>query len=407
MAGTASTVRSWLLLEDAGPWAATRSGMHGCPSGSGSSSSAVPSRGRPPAPDPPRVAGRHPSQDLTCFAIRSGPEPPWIERASLANVRDARPRPARPRRRDPARVRGGRGSALPRVHARATRCLLRRARAARARARRRLPDRTWESSHVGGDRFAGNLVAFPHGLYLGRVGSDEAADVARSYVDGKVSLEHLRGRSCSACPSRRPTTRSDTRGVRPPRRCGARANRGARGGVHLDVHHAEGAILGLHRDRGLEPAFLTCHSHVEEPAPVPGDLGRTIAAMSELTDVLSAIESLSARGRKLALATIVAVSGSTYRRPGARLLVPEEGELVGNISGGCLENDVADVAKIVMREASRASSRSTSPPTTTRSGAGDSDATVRSSCSSSRPTRPPRWPAHSAWPSRRSDRSRW
>ena len=72
--------------------------------------------------------------------------------------------------------------------------------------------------------------------------------------------------------------------------------------------------------------------------------------MSELTDVLSAIESLSARGERLALATIVAVSGSTYRRPGARLLVPEEGDLVGNISGGCLENDVADVARIVMRE---------------------------------------------------------
>ena len=72
--------------------------------------------------------------------------------------------------------------------------------------------------------------------------------------------------------------------------------------------------------------------------------------MGELTDVLGAIESLSARGQKLALATIVAVRGSTYRRPGARLLVPEEGELIGNISGGCLENDVADVAKIVMRE---------------------------------------------------------
>jgi xanthine/CO dehydrogenase XdhC/CoxF family maturation factor len=72
--------------------------------------------------------------------------------------------------------------------------------------------------------------------------------------------------------------------------------------------------------------------------------------VSELTDVLQAIESLSARGERLALATIVAVRGSTYRRPGARLLVPEQGELVGNISGGCLENDVADVAKIVMRE---------------------------------------------------------
>ena len=72
--------------------------------------------------------------------------------------------------------------------------------------------------------------------------------------------------------------------------------------------------------------------------------------MSELADVLQAIESLSARGERLALATIVAVRGSTYRRPGARLLVPEEGAPIGNISGGCLEGDVADVARIVMRE---------------------------------------------------------
>ncbi len=72
--------------------------------------------------------------------------------------------------------------------------------------------------------------------------------------------------------------------------------------------------------------------------------------MSELTDVLSAIESLSERGRRLGLATVVAVRGSTYRRPGARLLVPEDGEVIGNVSGGCLENDVADVARIVMRE---------------------------------------------------------
>jgi xanthine dehydrogenase accessory factor len=72
--------------------------------------------------------------------------------------------------------------------------------------------------------------------------------------------------------------------------------------------------------------------------------------MSEISDVLAAIESLHARGEKMALATIVAVRGSTYRRPGARLLVPEEGELIGNISGGCLENDVADVARIVMHE---------------------------------------------------------
>jgi xanthine dehydrogenase accessory factor len=77
---------------------------------------------------------------------------------------------------------------------------------------------------------------------------------------------------------------------------------------------------------------------------------RTIARMSEITDVLAAIESLAARGERMALATIVAVRGSTYRRPGARLLVPEDGAPVGNISGGCLEGDVADMARVVMDE---------------------------------------------------------
>jgi xanthine dehydrogenase accessory factor len=72
--------------------------------------------------------------------------------------------------------------------------------------------------------------------------------------------------------------------------------------------------------------------------------------VSEIGDVLAAIEALSEKGERMALATIVAVRGSTYRRPGARLLVPEEGSPVGNISGGCLEGDVADMARVVMDE---------------------------------------------------------
>jgi xanthine/CO dehydrogenase XdhC/CoxF family maturation factor len=72
--------------------------------------------------------------------------------------------------------------------------------------------------------------------------------------------------------------------------------------------------------------------------------------VSEIGDVLAAIEALSAKGERMALATIVAVRGSTYRRPGARLLVPEEGTPVGNISGGCLEGDVTDMARVVMEE---------------------------------------------------------
>lgn len=70
--------------------------------------------------------------------------------------------------------------------------------------------------------------------------------------------------------------------------------------------------------------------------------------MSEIVDVLSAIETLRARGEKMALATVVASRGSTYRRPGARLLVSESGDLIGNISGGCLDNDIKREAKEVM-----------------------------------------------------------
>src|SRR5207249_4701681 len=54
----------------------------------------------------------------------------------------------------------------------------------------------WESSHIGGDRFAGNLVCLPHGLYFGRVGPAEAAEVADAYLAGRIDLGHYRGRSC-------------------------------------------------------------------------------------------------------------------------------------------------------------------------------------------------------------------
>jgi xanthine dehydrogenase accessory factor len=70
--------------------------------------------------------------------------------------------------------------------------------------------------------------------------------------------------------------------------------------------------------------------------------------MSELQDVLKAIEEGRARGDRMALATIVGVKGSTYRREGARLLIPESSRPVGTISGGCLEGDVREAAKDVM-----------------------------------------------------------
>jgi len=72
--------------------------------------------------------------------------------------------------------------------------------------------------------------------------------------------------------------------------------------------------------------------------------------MSELQDVLRAIEDAAARGESMALATVVAIRGSTYRREGARLAIPAEGAPVGTISGGCLEGEVCQIAGDVMRE---------------------------------------------------------
>ncbi|HEX7464231.1 MAG TPA: XdhC family protein [Actinomycetota bacterium] len=69
-----------------------------------------------------------------------------------------------------------------------------------------------------------------------------------------------------------------------------------------------------------------------------------------MTEVLAAIESLRERGERMALATVVSVRGSAYRHPGARLLVPESGDPIGNISAGCLEGDVAETAKLVMAD---------------------------------------------------------
>jgi xanthine/CO dehydrogenase XdhC/CoxF family maturation factor len=71
--------------------------------------------------------------------------------------------------------------------------------------------------------------------------------------------------------------------------------------------------------------------------------------MRELRDILSTLADLRARGEPAALATITRVKGSTYRREGARLLIKQDGTTVGSISGGCLEGDVAEAAREVMR----------------------------------------------------------
>ena len=57
-------------------------------------------------------------------------------------------------------------------------------------------DTVWQASHVGGDRFAGNLVSLPAGLYFGRVERSGVWALLDEVLAGRIPLEHYRGRSC-------------------------------------------------------------------------------------------------------------------------------------------------------------------------------------------------------------------
>ncbi|HPH91035.1 MAG TPA: XdhC family protein [Ferruginibacter sp.] len=72
--------------------------------------------------------------------------------------------------------------------------------------------------------------------------------------------------------------------------------------------------------------------------------------MKETEDIIRAFKKAQQQHKKTALATVVHVEGSSYRRPGARMLVTEDGELTGAISGGCLEGDALRKALLAINQ---------------------------------------------------------
>jgi len=70
--------------------------------------------------------------------------------------------------------------------------------------------------------------------------------------------------------------------------------------------------------------------------------------MKEISRILEVYGQLDVAQRKVALATVVWVEGSSYRRPGARMLISDDGRWEGAISGGCLEGDALRKARQVM-----------------------------------------------------------
>jgi xanthine dehydrogenase accessory factor len=70
----------------------------------------------------------------------------------------------------------------------------------------------------------------------------------------------------------------------------------------------------------------------------------------EIRDIISAFKEAQRQGRQTALATVVHVEGSSYRMPGARMLVEDNGTITGAISGGCLEGDALRKALLAINQ---------------------------------------------------------
>lgn len=70
--------------------------------------------------------------------------------------------------------------------------------------------------------------------------------------------------------------------------------------------------------------------------------------MKEIARIVEVFQQVDFSQRKAALATVVWIEGSSYRRPGARMLITDDGRWEGAISGGCLEGDALRKARLVM-----------------------------------------------------------
>jgi hypothetical protein len=203
MAGTASTVRSFLLVEHPGPWGVDALRDARMPEGIGPELRSRAAATRTKVLLIRRPAGASKDSDgIRVFAAYTHHADPWLETTvlnDLAEVHDL----------DLEALAAGRSPGLTPhtepvlavcTHGRHDTCCAERGRPVAAGLAELFPGQTWEVSHIGGDRFAGNLLVLPQGLYFGRLEPDTARGVARLLAAGELDLDHLRGRSGLATP---------------------------------------------------------------------------------------------------------------------------------------------------------------------------------------------------------------
>jgi len=144
------------------------------------------------------------------------------------------------------------------------------------------PDLVWECSHIGGDRFAPNVVVLPAGWYFGRISPSEAAQFTSAVVAGQLPLRQYRGRSAYVPAVQAAKHFAAERlldGVSGP---GApdlieadafhplHCERVGESSWRVDLRGRDGKLLEaiVHRDHAPTAVLLTCHADAARHPPV-------------------------------------------------------------------------------------------------------------------------------------------
>jgi len=146
------------------------------------------------------------------------------------------------------------------THARHDQCCAVRGRPVVKALARSFTEQTWESSHLGGDRFAATMIVLPHGLYYGRVSPTDAVTVVDRYLEGEIVEEFSRGRSSlsNVVQAAQSFARAATGDFRIGALAPLREDRNGEGTWTVDLASGDGVVtVGLRETRSV-PLLSTC-----------------------------------------------------------------------------------------------------------------------------------------------------